>query len=411
MTLTHLGPTAFENPTAPGRACWFLNLGTKAYFRQRPPHMPVGQIDPGVPTTQTATVSDQVTFLNGKSIFTLPATVTATFETRTFPDTGVPPGSGAIDIGDFNTLNTGLSWGFSGTLGFRYEQSSVEITGFTIPNNGAATFDRTPSTLPADVPLSVKTITSTTTPTGAPNSTIIGFGDLTDVLRKQVMPGNQPGRIDLPFFNVPPGFEGNNGLWLQADHVNVSFRSTLGDVEANYRYWPSDLVSVLVGLRYVEDREDVQIFTDDDVLLSGPDPTKSATYRVVTRNRVVLGQLGAQAECPVCPFLGLGVFATGGWGGNFLSSDVSLTRGDGLVGFDGHRDQTAFSQIYEIGAFVNIYCGERCRVHVGYNAFWLIGVAEAVRQIDYDLTQTTGNPSNSASIFYHGPQIELQFMF
>ena len=44
-----------------------------------------------------------------------------------------------------------------------------------------------------------------------------------------------PGQIDQLFRNTPIGFEGNNGLWLQADRVNTEFRSQM------WSAWPSRL--------------------------------------------------------------------------------------------------------------------------------------------------------------------------
>jgi hypothetical protein len=409
--LSQLGPTAFEETRGP-REGWFLDLGSRAYQRQRPAHIPIGQADPGVPITSTITVPAPVTFSNDSSLTTVTVPVQAVYTTSTFPDTGNPPPASAPFIGDYHDLNPGLAWGFAGALGYRFEHSSFELSGFYIPDNRASVVDLWSNALSVPVPVTINQIVSIGKLPTAPGAVPVSVDQtaLANNIAAQVTPQAQPGRIDLPFFNAPPGFEGDNGLWRQADHVQVSFRSTLGNIEANYRYWTSELVQFLVGLRYLEEKEDLDIFTQDDVL-SSPDPTRDALYRVITYNRLVVGQLGFQGEYPLAKFLGVGLFAQGGWGANFLTARFLLARGDGLIGFDTERNTTVFSQIYELGVFANLYLTERCRLHAGYNMLWLVGIAEAVNQVDYDLSHTTGTGRDHSSLFYHGPAIELQFLF
>ena len=44
-----------------------------------------------------------------------------------------------------------------------------------------------------------------------------------------------PGKLDLNFINPPVGFEGDNGLWLQADVVRVQELFSLINGEVNFR--------------------------------------------------------------------------------------------------------------------------------------------------------------------------------
>ena len=43
--------------------------------------------------------------------------------------------------------------------------------------------------------------------------------------------------------------------------------------------------------------------------------------------------------------------------------------------------------------------------------FWVVNVPEAVDQVDFDLSHTPGIKNKHGSIFYHGPMVELQFLF
>ena len=75
-----------------------------------------------------------------------------------------------------------------------------------------------------------------------------------------------PGQIDLPFVNMPLGFEGDNGLWLQADRTITAFSSALADAELNYRYSNGGIqeTELIAGVRYVDLRENLSTYTDDD---------------------------------------------------------------------------------------------------------------------------------------------------
>ena len=78
-----------------------------------------------------------------------------------------------------------------------------------------------------------------------------------------------PGQLDLPFFNPPIGFEGDNGLWTHADNVVSTFRFSRvcrQIVEINYRYTDAAItdVELILGMRWISLYESLGIFTGDD---------------------------------------------------------------------------------------------------------------------------------------------------
>jgi hypothetical protein len=263
-------------------------------------------------------------------------------------------------------LNPKFSWGGRGTLGYRWDNQAVEISGFYLPQT------------------SVSHITT------------------------------NPGRIDLPFINAPVGFEGDNGLWLQADRTVMTLQTTLGNAEFNYRFSPSAGMGLdlLAGIRYLDLRDRFSILTDDDGLTVMPvNPTTIATYTDQVHNHILAFQLGADWEYPLRRWVAFGFFAKGAWGANFLDADVSLTRGDGLVGIDAHTNRTVFSHLYETGFFLDWYLGDRARLRTGYNAMWVVDVASGPSQLNFDLSNPFGALNTHSSIFYHGPVVELHFLF
>jgi Putative beta barrel porin-7 (BBP7) len=227
-----------------------------------------------------------------------------------------------------------------------------------------------------------------------------------------------PGRIDSPFFNPPLGFEGDNGLWLQADRMSTTLSTTLFSVEGNYRYTDAAVTGaeLIVGVRYLDVKERITNTTDDDgvafPLINGlADPTRIATYSAGAHNRLVAPQLGFEWDKRCCKWLTLGVMAKGAWGVDFVDFNRSLVRGDGFVGFTGKNSEMQFSQMYELNAFVDFHILERARIRLGYSTMWLFNVANAMDQVDFNLQNTSTFNNRNGSIYFQGPMAELQFLF
>jgi len=285
-------------------------------------------------------------------------------------DTGTFPPSQSQVAQRFNDLTPDMAFGVRATIGYLFHDQSVELTGFYIPTNEA--------------------------------SRIL----------------NNQGRIDAFFFNPPIGFEGNNGLWLQADRLRTSLTTQIGSAELNYRCWNVAVngFEFIAGLRYLDHRERLNVFTGDDDLSFGdvfgnPDPKRQATYTSQVRNHIVAPQVGFEWAGAVFHCLGVGMSGKVALGPNFVEDNVALTRGDGFSGFNTHQSRTIFSQVYEVGAFVDFHLLEKLRVRAGYNALWLGGIHTAQDLLDFNLANTAGRNNDDGSTFYHGPQVELQLLF
>ena len=96
---------------------------------------------------------------------------------------------------------------------------------------------------------------------------------------------------------------------------------------------------------------------------------------------------------------------------NVLDRTVSLTRGDGLVGIHDSAHDVNFGQVYEVAGKVSLTVFGTAHFTAGYNAVWLLGVAKASEQVDFDLSHTTGQSHNNGQVFYHGPSAEIVFTF
>ena len=283
---------------------------------------------------------------------------------------GTPPAPDAPEIANFHDIQMNWNSGVRATVGYHCDNQAFELSGFYL-------FQGDSSKSYAD-----------------------------------------PGRLDS-FFNVnsnlqlaPPGFAGDHGQWLQADVMRLDLQTSLGSAEANYRCWlgaNADL-SWLIGVRYLYVFERFNFYTGDTDL-TAPNPTTQATYSVTTHNELLAPQLGIEWNHAINCWLAFTMTAKGASGANFLTVDVNLRRGDGLVGPSGGRSQTLFSQLYETGFFLDFHLTDCARLRAGYNLMWVVDVAEALGQLDYDLSHISGATKNNQTIFYQGPSLELQFMF
>ncbi len=286
-------------------------------------------------------------------------------------DTGIPPPANSTPIQSLSDIDPHYNAGPRATIGYLFNgNQAVEVGGFYIFQNN---------------------------PTAAVAN---------------------PGRVDLPFFNPPLGFEGDNGLWLQADRTTTTFSSVLWTLEANYRYTDAAVTGaeLIAGVRYLDLDERLSNFTDDDgisfPLVTGrPDPTREALYQVRTQNRLIAPQLGFEWQKELFKWLDLGVSAKGAWGADFVTLDRSLARGDGFVGFVGNRSETQFAQMYQVNAFVDFNILERLKLRMGYDMVWFLNMANASDQIDFNLQDANSILNRNGSIFFQGPMAELQFLF
>jgi hypothetical protein len=295
----------------------------------------------------------------------------AVFDPNSAVDTGIVPLPINLAVAhDINSVTPNMSWGPRFTLGYLSDEQAIELTGFYLSQN---------------------TSSATTT---------------------------APGRLDAFFFNPPVGFEGDNGLWLQADQIHTQLRTAVGSAELNYRYWNKAVreAEVILGVRYFDLDERLGITTDDDGqtvrdILGRVDLTRVATYNVRTHNRLVAPQLGFEWDLDIFCWLSSALIAKGAWGVNFSDVHINLERGDGLVGFAGSRNETVFSHMYELTAALDVHFLERMRLRFGYTALWLLNVPVVGDQVDFNLANPEGRHNDSGSVFFHGPMIEFQFLF
>jgi len=413
-------PYAFPREDACGtRGEFYFGVGTQALQRQRLHSTPISVLDPGTTTTTTQQTTVPVTGTDGNTStgdfppMSNPRTVnvpaTANVSTTTFSRTGNPPPPGAPPFGNYNNALPGMNWGLVGTVGYRAGDMAVEATGFYIlrrENSAAIASSSLSPSNPGTVTLvsfsqadaqrlldTDKDGDAIITSVGSPNAS--AAGNAANV-----------SRLDLPFFNPPPGFA---GMFLQADHVNLTFDTTLASAEVNFRkFCIAPWWDALIGFRYLNVRENFSEFVSDDPV---PTPTGTVVYQTSAHNNLLAPQLGLVFSKELLPSFTISATFKGAWGVNVSDSSVLLERGDGLIGFSTRQNHAAFGHMYEIGVMAD--WAVNCSIHLraGYTVLWALNMAEAAQQVDFDLSRTTGTGEHNGTIFYQGPTLELLFSF
>lgn len=218
---------------------------------------------------------------------------------------------------------------------------------------------------------------------------------------------NSPNGIYSFFFNPPAGFDQH--IWLEASKLTTQFSWSLFNSELNYRYASASVLEmeIILGVRWVSLRERISVATSE---FQPALPVNTATYSVETRNNLVGPQIGWEwvrnLKIVTVGFTGKAAVAA-----NFDSIQTSLVRGDAYRGFDFHRSSLPLAGIFEATAFVDLIMTERMHVRGGYTALWLTGVSKAVDQVDFNLGNPIGHTNDNGSEFFHGPSVELQFVF
>jgi hypothetical protein len=223
-----------------------------------------------------------------------------------------------------------------------------------------------------------------------------------------------PGQLDLGFgfFPLPLGFQPDNNLFLQADRTVLTLETTMYSGEANYRFNSAKNFEWIVGVRYLDYQERYGIFVDDDSLVTGVfNPNLAATYTARLHNRLTAAQLGFETEQVITSRIGVGAWGKAAWGANFLDVDTLLQRADGFLGPHLHHSDIHFGHMYEFGVFADFLIFEQCKIRAGYRGMFLVDVGQAPGQINFNLGAQTIDFNGNSSIFFHGPMLEVQFVF
>jgi hypothetical protein len=189
--------------------------------------------------------------------------------------------------------------------------------------------------------------------------------------------------------------------------ANVRSWSELHSGELMYTRACGSGITLLAGLRYVHEDENLEIQTLD---VFGD----SAALRTEAENHIFAFQVGAYGSYCVCDRLSIDGTVKVGAGLNVarMHNTVafsSLEFGDGVFRDDQDtREKLAF--IGEAGLFASYRVSDCLTVRAGYQVLYLSGVALAPEQIDFSADPTVPSDINvNGGILYHGGSLGVMF--
>jgi hypothetical protein len=214
-------------------------------------------------------------------------------------------------------------------------------------------------------------------------------------------------RHDSSRIAIDPGlqtyFFNNFGPLREPDELSVILQTTIGNYEFNYRTWSAAFTGaeLIVGCRFFDLQERLAI--------KGRTAVSEETYVSRTFNRIVGPTLGTEYGIPLGGFAAVSLTGKGTWGWNIVNADVALID-NGFIRFEEQSQREGFAQVYEFGAFLDLWLADPLHIRMGCAGFVLLNVAEASDQINFDV-RAPSNQNEDGSIFYWGPTIEVQIVW
>jgi hypothetical protein len=184
--------------------------------------------------------------------------------------------------------------------------------------------------------------------------------------------------------------------------VNHDYRYTMQNFELSKKWWGWNVISTSLGLRYVRigehytlDRFETALFGEEGFLT------------VETRNDLLGPQFGVDLYYPLGRWNST-LRAKAGIYANVADGNVKLDHA-GVREVDNGEDEVQFAFLGELGWFGSYRILPRVTAFVGYELWYVYGVAEAVKQKVQPFTLETGKEvETDGDIFYHGGTVGLE---
>ncbi len=217
-------------------------------------------------------------------------------------------------------------------------------------------------------------------------ATVTGTG----TLQSQLQPLNGYTAAQISAFN-------------SADVHSQAWRTQLQSYEFNRRWWVWDVISTMIGMRYVDYEEDYLFFS------SGAAGTGLYSERL--DNQLVGGQLGFDMLYPVSLRANVGVRGKAGVYANFSDRRTNLNNAGTAILNAGDSDVDV-AGLFELGIFTNYHIVPSVRVTAGYEFWYLPGIATVPEQRPSLVSPASGTTVfDRDDLFLHGGSLGVQVLY
>lgn len=185
-------------------------------------------------------------------------------------------------------------------------------------------------------------------------------------------------------------------------HVQL-WESELNSFEINRRWWSWDVLSTLIGFRYVDYNE--------DFVLQSISSRGVGTYRNQVKNRMAGAQVGADILYPVSLRTNVGFRGKAGVYANFDENNVHLQNGATTI-LNAGDNSVDVAGLIEMGIFANYQVVPSVRLTAGYEFWYMPGVVTVPGQSPHVINPSTGTQlQNDDELFLHGGSVGVQVLF
>ena len=172
-----------------------------------------------------------------------------------------------------------------------------------------------------------------------------------------------------------------------------ALRSRLNSFEVNRRWFGWDVISTLVGVRYLN--------VDDDLVFNSTGAGGAGLLAIETNNHMAGPQIGMELMFPLGNFMTTstikGAAMLNGHDANILLVNAGVTE------IAAGKDDLDFASVVELGYLVSYAITPQVKLRGGYEFWWLYNHAIASAQITGPLTPNTGRGiRNKENVYYHG---------
>jgi hypothetical protein len=210
--------------------------------------------------------------------------------------------------------------------------------------------------------------------------------------------------------NLQSNFSPSNGFTLadiatfnNADIHTQVWNAELHSFELNRRWWSWDVLSTLIGIRYV-DYEENFAFRSTSGALNG-------LYTERLDNNMIGAQVGADIMYPVSLRTTVGFRGKAGVYANFAERSTFLSDGGTLLLNTGDNS-VSVAGLIEGGVFAHYQIVRSIRLTAGYEFWYMPGAATVAEQSPGLLTPSSGTSVRQKDdLFLHGGSLGVQILF
>ena len=189
-----------------------------------------------------------------------------------------------------------------------------------------------------------------------------------------------------------------------ADVHSQAWRAQMQSFEVNRRWWTWDVISTMIGFRYVDYEEDFAFVSTRNAVGTG-------IFSESVDNQMVGAQVGADMLYPVSLRGNVGIRGKAGVYANFDErSSILLNAGNVVI--NNGDDSVDVAGLIEMGVFANYHIVPSIRVTAGYEFWYMPGIATIPEQQVISVTPSSGTTVfNDDDLFIHGGSLGVQILY